>query len=315
MSALNSYSLAKDDYGYLTEMISTESSERVLEGKGLFIIPYDTTKLVAFVRCEIDVVNTVNESRTLWSNPELSFYGYCHIRRFKQSVGNPVQINQRNQILYQWFPQENIDIINTVSQTVLLLSLLTLVTSEPLKLWLVSPLITDLSFGFQRAGKFKVKVTIGYFNRSIFPPNATVDILQDVPSPSDTLNTDPSSYKDLGDPNTPVSAPYIPGNNDFGESTPGQPEPEEPIPTGAFYVIFQADVTGFTPGNVLSNLYSGAPLTSLSRTPTIVGNNFVLQGQTAQGSVNIGLTNLFVTPEQNDQFLSTFRFIGYQPFQ
>lgn len=311
MTALNSFSVTHDLHGYLEELIDVTSSERVLEGKGIFIIPYDVNRLVAFTRCEIDVVATVNETQTLYSNPELSFYGYCHIRRFKQSIGSPVQINQRNQILHHWFPQENMILIDNARVVENIFTGLLIPFVEPYKIYLTSPFVTDLSFGFQKAGKFRVKVSIGYFKRSAFPDPDISDPIQDVPNPEDVKNTDPSQYKDLGDPNTPVSPPYIPGSEDFGESTPGTPPPAE-LPEGVpFRIRFNASGPGFNDVGALSFQYSGPQPTSINLTPILTDGRYVIRVTNANGTVDLFVRGEFVTPEQNEAFLSTFEFVEY----
>lgn len=311
MSALNSFSVARDLHGYLAEMIDVEDSGRVLETKGLFIIPYDITRLVAFVRCEIDVLSADNETRTLWSNPELSFYGYCHIRRYKQSVGNPVQINQRNQVLFQWFPQENLGFVNDSRLLESFLIGLTVPFTQPYKIYLSSPLITDFSFGFQKGGKFGVKVTIGYFKRSVFPDPDVADVLQDVPNPEDVKNTDPGTYKDLANPNAIPSPPYVPETDDYGESLPGTPPTEEIPQSVPFRVRYNASGPGFNIQGAVSFPYEGPTPTGILVQPFEINNSFFFRVITASGTVNVPYGQSFVTQEQEDAFLDTFEFVEY----
>src|SRR5687768_6382030 len=84
MSQLNSFSVTNDKYAILPELITVEESSRIFSEKGLFIIPYKFAPPVAFVEASCDVMDVSNESRSVWTNPELSFYGYAHTRRFKQ---------------------------------------------------------------------------------------------------------------------------------------------------------------------------------------------------------------------------------------
>ena len=311
MTALNSYSLTRDLHGTIPELIDVESSERVLETKGLFIIPYNPSRLVAFVRAEVDVISTANETQTLWSNPELSFYGYCHVRTYKQSVGNPVQLNQRNQILFQWFPLESLVLVNVAKFTVLFSALISAGSDFPVKTYLPSPLITDLSFGFSRAGKFKVTVKIGYFKPDAFPDELLSDPVQEVPNPGDVEGVDPSQYKDLGDPNTPVSAPYRPGDEDFGESVPGTPPPAELPNAVPFRIRFNASGPGFSDVGALSFQYSGPQPTGINLTPILVDGRYVIRVTNANGNVDLFVRGEFVTPAQNEAFLSTFEFVEY----
>lgn len=232
MSALNSFSLAHPFSGSIPTLIIQEVHERVLGTKGLFIVPYTPGRKVAFVRCECDVISTVNESRTMWSNPEIGFYGYCHVRYYKQSVGNPVQLNQRNQILHQWFPYENIVSINERQSYKRLQGLVEFPLVDENAWYLLSPGVTDYTFGLQREGKIRVKVTIGYFDERLFVFDPYGPPIQDVPNPFAVGNIDPGQYKDLGDPLEPLSPPYRPDNLDFGESLPGIPP--DPSPEGEF---------------------------------------------------------------------------------
>lgn len=311
MTALNSFSLATDMYGYMPEMIDVVQESRTLTEKGIFIIPYDIERLVAFVRCEIDVLDAANESRTLWSNPELSFYGYCHVRSYKQSIGNPVQINQRNQILYSWFPQENIGILNGSALYASTLAAIGNLTFEPAKIWLSSPLVTDFSFGFQKYGKFFVIVTIGYFKREVFPDESFADILQQVPNPLDTESTDPSSYKDLGYPEAPISPPYTEENNDYGESTGGEPLPEEPPVNVPFRIRFSYSGPGADPSPQLTVQYSGPQPTSISTQPVKRGDGYFATIQTESGTFYLPYVGAFATQEQEDAFVETFEFIEF----
>lgn len=311
MSALNSYSVASDLFASIPGLIVEETSERILSGKGIYIIPYDITRLVASVKVEIDVISTVNETRTLWSNPEVSFYGYCHIRSYKQSIGNPVQINQRNQVLFTWFPQDNVHTATQVNATLTLLQLLEAIVTEPNKIYLSSPLITDLSFGFQRDGKFRVRVTIGYFTEDAFPNNSLYEPVQFVPNPIDLETIDPSQYKDLGDPNIPVSPPYDQGSDDFGESNPGNP-PTDPLPEGVpFSVVFIAEAPGYPRQERTTFSVNPGVVTSISYTPVRTATNWVLQGVGSNGNFTVALENIFPTEAQNQAFQDSFEFVRF----
>lgn len=312
MSALNSFSVARDLYGFPPEIIQVETSERILSEKGIFIIPYDIERLVAFVTCEVDVMSTVNESRTIWSNPEISFYGYCHIRRFKQSIGNPVQINQRNQVLFTWFPQDNFAQINSLKFFESFLVGLTVPFTEPYKIYLSSPYVTDFSFGFQREGKFRVKVSIGYFNRSIFPDPDVSDVIQDVPNPSTVESTDPSQFKDLNDNGEPISAPYNVANNDYGESIEGEPV-TDPVPVAVpFEVVFIAEAPGYPLQERRTTSFNPGMVLSISTTPVLSGGNWVFQGLSTTGAFEITIENEFPTQAQNDAFQASFQFLRFE---
>src|SRR5688500_5739563 len=162
MSQLNSFSVTNDKYAILPELITVEESSRIFSEKGLFIIPYKFAPPVAFVEASCDVMDVSNESRSVWTNPELSFYGYAHTRRFKQPFGSPVQLNLRNQVFFTWYPQENIQIIN---QRLAMSSILALPRNVALALpcYLVAAVVNDFSFGFQTTGKYTRTVGIGSF--------------------------------------------------------------------------------------------------------------------------------------------------------
>lgn len=311
MNALNSFSVVRDLHFYSPEFIEVEQFDRTLSEKGIFIIPYDTSRLVAFVRCEIDVLDATNESRTLWSNPELSFYGYCHIRSFKQSLGNPVQINQRNQVLFQWFPLENVASINGSQVFNNLLGAISATLTEPVKVQLAGPLVTDFSFGFQKYGKFFVVVTIGYFNPAALPAAGVAEFLQPIPNPLDTETTDPSSYKDLGYPDVPVSPPYTEENNDYGESVGGPPLPEEPPAQVPFRIRFSYSGPGADPSPQLTVQYSGPQPTSINTQPVKRGDGYFATIQTASGTFYLPYVGAFATQAQEDAFLETFEFIEF----
>jgi hypothetical protein len=229
MSALNSFSVTNDKFAILPELITVEESSRIFSDKGLFIIPYRAAPPVAFVEAICDVLDVSNESRNLWSNPELSFYGYAHTRRFKQPFGSPVQLNLRNQVFFTWFPQENIQIINGRIAMRTILSLQEVIEEAP-PWYLSCPCITDFSFGFQKTGKYKITVRIGYFLGSLFQDDPAGPPGYYTPSPEDVKNTDPSDLQDLTDTGEPLSPPYIPSNGDFDESEDNPPLPEEPDP-------------------------------------------------------------------------------------
>src|SRR5687768_316073 len=189
MSQLNSFSVTNDKYAILPELITVEESSRIFSEKGLFIIPYKFAPPVAFVEASCDVMDVSNESRSVWTNPELSFYGYAHTRRFKQPFGSPVQLNLRNQVFFTWYPQENIQIIN---QRLAMRSILALQgnVAEVPPWYLVSPCVTDFSFGFQKTGKYKITVRVGYFDSAIFDEDPAGSPGYYIPNPEDVKNTE-----------------------------------------------------------------------------------------------------------------------------
>lgn len=312
MTALNSFSLATQHGLADPNFMEFFESTRVFENKGLFIVPYLTSRLVAKVTCECDVIFSPNESRTLWSNPELSFYGYCHARSFKQSVGNPVQINQRNQILFDWQPSNLHNWVNTVN----LFNLLDLATSilDPgPQLYLEGPQITDFSFGFPRGGRYAIKVKIWYVNPIYLPGGIVDQTSQPVPDPGLVRATNPIPYKDQGDPNTFTSPPYRPGDEDFGESEPTT-NPNLPPDNGRYNIVWSTNWDtglGGEAGSYDNVTASGGPL--VGPVEQLDGPNFAGPGGAitwsaidAEGSKTLfavqASTNPAVFAQQRDNF-------------
>lgn len=257
--SLNSFSLATTHCGPNRDWMIETSSERVFGEKGLFIIPYQQGRKVARITCEVRVLTNENEYLNLWTNPEFGFYGYVHARYFKQSFGNPIQINQRSQVVYEWCPPNVLATLNN-SLTANLLGLLVDVIDPGPNYFMDVPLVTDFSFGFQRVGKYAVKVKIWYIDPLYFGQGVLDQISQPLPDPNAVRDTNPLPPRQGGDPDTPISPPYIPDGNDFGESEPGDPITPPP-PGGRYRIIWSSrwDYTTDGPPGSYDNVTASGP--------------------------------------------------------
>src|SRR5687768_6382032 len=105
------------------------------------------------------------------------------------SHSSPLQLNLRNQVFFTWYPQENIQIIN---QRLAMRSILALQgnVAEVPPWYLVSPCVTDFSFGFQKTGKYKITVRVGYFDSAIFDEDPAGSPGYYIPNPEDVKNTE-----------------------------------------------------------------------------------------------------------------------------
>lgn len=276
MSALNSYSVTERDFNLPSGMVEFVTSERVFARKGLFIIPYQPLRIVVSVRVTCKVIATPNESLNVWSNPEIGFYGYAHIRSFKKTLGSPVQFNQRSHIVYMWFSEALVSVIATARSHARLAGL---VAEDPdLIDWhLPGPEASDLSFGFAREGRYEVSCEIGYLSPLFLLTNPTGPLLQSIPDAGQVAAIDPRIDRQLGDPETPVSPPYDPSGLDFGESELGEEESPDPIPDGSTVRLLGASYY-INPQNGIRQdiiIDTGCTLTS---PVTVNGPPFAVQG-------------------------------------
>lgn len=270
MTSINSFSVTDRDYSLPQNIVRYEQTVRVFDRKGLFIIPYEQGPVIVSVDVWVKVVATTNETLSMWTNPELGFYGYAHPRVNKMDNGSPVQVNQRAQWVYRWFAESVLIVLQLRAvKRSLLASLLPQQGPETVT-HIVGPLVSDLSFGFSRTGRYQVTARIGYLTTDYIQSLDLGPISQDRPNPSAVNAIDPTGYRQLGDPETPTSDPYQ-GDSfpDYGESEPGTEVPEEP-----------PDEDGFSRVRVNSEIYNPqngtvSPLEFLSepyRNPvTVVG--------------------------------------------
>lgn len=317
MTSLNSYSINTHLLTWASDLVMVEKHTRVLGEKGIFIIPYDTSRTVLGIRLECSVVETVNETLTLWSNPEIGFYGYLHARYFKKNIGSPVQINQRSQTVFTWFPHDWSILLNMWT----FLQFQAFIFPDDInpftfntRLVCPSPFVSDFSVGLVRAGKVQLDLSIAYLDPDKFPLSPLTDVIQELPNPDDVRNTDPNAFRDLV-PDLPIDAPYDPETGDFGESVPGTPAPPEPLPASPFRVVWAASGPGFNDTRSLSFCYDGPQITSITRTPRLSAQGrYVLDVETVNGfrTIDTG-RGTFVTLEQNQAFLETFTIIDFEP--
>lgn len=314
MNALNSYSWFNNYMQFDMGRIESESSSRIFEKKGLFIIPYDTSRVVAYVKADFKVIAVENEYQSLWTNPELGFYGYAHIRDNKKPIGTPIQLNHRSQTILWWHPLEQytlIDVIGTLTNIAVVI--------DPIftfgRLYFPAPTFSDLSFGFKTNGRYQVTVTIGYWLESLWDELEIPKPTQYLPNPGLTEDEDPNDDKALGDPNTPISPPYDQGTSDFGESDDAPPPPPPPeLPASPFVIIWSSYGPGFDFVEVQSLEYTGPQITSYTTFPRLSAQNrYVIDLQTVDGARTVDLgRGGFATEEQNNAFLANFEFVRIQ---
>lgn len=237
MSALNSFHHAREHTFPDTNKCLMVQDERIIGQKGMVIIPYRPNQVLAAMYCYFEVFATTNESRSLWTNPEIGFYGYVHARRNKQGIGSPSQLNQRWQMFYSWHNHEQWTQFETLVTLRNLGSELGLVNLQ-FDWFVPSPLVTDFSFGMQREGRFRILIEQYYWNPLVFVENEINPPSQILPDPSQIEAIDPAPYQDLFDPGTPISPPYT-GDDDFGENTPEEGTPPfEPLPEGSYTIVW-----------------------------------------------------------------------------
>ncbi|HEY9659906.1 MAG TPA: hypothetical protein V6C65_15730, partial [Allocoleopsis sp.] len=168
---------------------------------------------------EFELLSITNEYRDLKSNPELSFYGYCHVRRFKQAYGSPVQINLRSQELFWWNPLESyqsIDIIGTLINAIDPLEL----TETFGRLLFPAPKPTDFSFGFKQSGQYKAILKLHYWDDDLWEELRLPKPDQPLPDTSSLEDFPPPGKEVSPTPTEPYSEPYNRETGDFGESDP-----------------------------------------------------------------------------------------------
>lgn len=237
MSALNSFHHAQQHTFPDLNKVVQYQDERIIGKKGLFVIPYRPLLTLAAMYCYFEVFSTTNESRSLWTNPELGFYGYVHARRNKQVIGSPTQLNQRWQMFYSWHNHEQwmqFETLVTLRNLGVALGL----TGIEFEWFVPSPLVTDFSFGMQREGRFRIIIQQYYWNTAVFVENGIPQPSQILPDPNGVENIDPSPYQDLTDPGTPISPPYV-GDDDYGEGLPEEgTDPFEPLPEGSYSIVW-----------------------------------------------------------------------------
>lgn len=313
MSNPNGNSWNTNFYSADQSRIIIESSERTFEEKGLFIIPYDASRIVATLKVTFKVVFIEPEYRSLWTNPELGFYGYAHARRNKVPYGSPIPLNLREQEIFYWNCPEHYTQLETIG-TIVNLARLIGTSFEFGRLYFPAPVISDFSFGFKVAGRYTVKIDIGYWLESTWPDLGFTAPIQDLPNPDLTEGTDPTPGRQLGDPNAPLSPVYDPTTNDFGESDGDapDPEPENPMPASPFRFVWNASGPGFDFVGALTFEYSGPQITNYDPIPYLNNSNqYVLRLYYSGGTFELFVgRGLFVTPEQNAAFLNTFTITG-----
>lgn len=316
MPSLNSFSLPSSNTRVDELRMNFNTYVRTFEQKGLFIIPYDYNRIVSYVKMSFKVISVNNEFQSLWTNPEIGFYGYAHMRIDKRTVGSAIQLNERSQDIWIWHPSEQYQQLETIGTLVKLGQFLGS-TFQYGELYFPGPSISDFSFGFQKPGRYEVTCRIGYWFDSAFDDADVPRPRQTVPIPEFVQAIDPSAEQSLGDPNTPVSPPYDPATNDYGESDPGTPEPppDEEIPPSPFRIVWTAVYDGGPGGENLSLAYTGPQVISYNRNPIEAsGGGFVITVVTAEGSDIIPLgVGPFSTQSQKEQFLATFQIIRLQP--
>jgi hypothetical protein len=315
VNALNSFSFGTEYTTHDEERMTLETSSRTFESKGLFIIPYDRGRVVGYVRADFKVISVKNESRSLWTNPELSFYGYAHARVKKQSYGSPVQLNQRSQTFFLWHPSTQYAQIENVTSIVYVGTALGF-SIEDARMHFPGPIISDFSFGFQKPGRYEVSITIGYWNPSVWQELDIPRPEQNLPDPNSLKDLPPPSDVPLGDPLTPLSPSYVSGG-DYGESDPLAPPPpptQPQAPPAPFRFRWSATVPGGNFENAVSFTYSGGAVISYEEKPVFVGSQYYIRVVSVDGIVDVPLgQGIFATQEQELAFLNTFTITGFQP--
>lgn len=290
-NALNSFSQPTNHTWVDPVRMETFEFTRTFRTKGLFIIPYNLSRVLAAMALKIEVLSIKNEYRDLTSNPELSFYGYCHTRRFKVPYGAPVQMNLRTQELFWWNPLEpyqNIDIIGTFVNAVDPLDL----TEVFGRLLFPAPKVTDFSFGFRQEGQYRATLTMIYWNDAIWEDLRLPKPDQPLPNTGSLLNTPVPGKTVSPTPVEPYSQPYNRVTGDFGES---DPVVNPPIGNGEL-IPFRIEVTTlirpqsfdepqpFTGTSVRIDFLT-SPYTLLA--PRIDGINFIVPVQHAGGVYDV----------------------------
>lgn len=316
MSTLNFHSFPPNYNTYDSERAVIETETRVFGQKGLFIVPYDTNRIVMFVKMDFRVIYIQQEYQSLWTNPELGFYGYVHARQNKTPIGSPVPLHHRYQQVFYWNPPEPYQQLEIIGTLINLGQFL----GSPFqfgRLFFAGPTVTDFSFGFKVDGRYTATITIGYWNEGTWESLGVPRPEQDVPNPEAVEAIDPNPGKQNGDPNTPIDQPYNPENNDFGENVPGTAEPPDDFPPAPFYIRWFSDLPGLGPSENLS-LYSGSEIVSLAQSPSEgvqFPGSYVLAGVNADGPFEVVLRSVSEFQSFNEAFLNTFEIRGYEPFE
>lgn len=316
MPALNSVSFDNNYLSIDDFYIDVETETRTFGEKGLFIVPYDTSRILAAMDVTFKVIDVSNEYQTLWSNPEIGFYGYVHARKEKVPIGAAIALNQRKQEIFHWSdPQQHtqIEIIGTLISLGQFLGS----TIQIGRIFFPSPTVTDFSFGFPVEGRYEVTIKLSYWKEQRWPDANIPRPYQTLPDPEDVKNIDPGPGRELGDPETPISPPYTETGEDFGESTPGTPPPQPELPVPPFRFVYNASGPGFNSVGAFTAPYNGPQPTGYSTTPVLVPDGgrgrWVVVVTNPQGTVNVDIRAGFVTQEQNDAFLATFTIVGTAP--
>lgn len=233
MAALNSFTLNTNISSLPENYVQRDVSVRVLGRKGIFIIPYDITRKVAWVRVRTKILASVNEYINEWVQPTLGFYGYIWPRRFKSPVGNPVQINAEQQAIFSWFSESNF--VHLMNYIYLLDSgvIPEIVNIEPIAV-LMNPDISDFSISLSREGRIEITCEIGYWNPELWGNDPADAPDQDFFDPDQIANTPPPGNQ-RPEELPPITEPYRPDNNDFGEGLPGEPLPPPDQPEEGRY--------------------------------------------------------------------------------
>lgn len=288
MAALNSFTLNTEISSLPENYVQRSTSVRVLGRRGIFIIPYDITRKVAWVRLRTKILSSVNEYTNDWVQPTLGFYGYVWPRRFKFPIGNPVQINADQQSIFSWFSECNF--VHLMHYIYLLESgvIPEIVNIEPIAV-LMNPDVTDFSFSLSREGLIEVTCEVGYWNPELWGNDPADAPDQDFFDPAQVADTPPPGNQ-RPEELPPITEPYRPDNNDFGEGLPGEPLPPDDQPEEGRYE-YRFSTNWINPqGNIPTSVENipartgNLPIISFTRPVAVLGTGIVVTVVDADGS-------------------------------
>lgn len=312
MAALNSFTLATQISSLPQNIVFRETSTRVLGRKGIFIIPYDINRKVAWVKLRSKMLASVNDYSSDWVQPVLGFFGYVWPRKFKSPIGNPVQINAEQQVLFSWFSESNYE--HLMYYSYLLQVSFQTPTSEFESIGvLTNPDITDFSFALQREGRIEVTCEIGYWNPALWGDDPANAPTQDFFDPDQVADTPPPGNQRPPEA-PPITEPYRPDNDDFGEGLPGLPlppidQPEDGNWRYGYSTSFTNPQTGLEEQRGTPNAASGQlPIFGIGNPVAVLGTGIRVTIVDANGSTAYTMLVSGGTQAELDEMVENWQF-------